>query len=229
MTRGSLNASARKAARRGRVRTSVASALLGAFGVALILSPLWSDPRPGAQEPPSHAPTTLRRRLLGPVAHLIGRAQWIRVEQARLRGRHDLVFAYGASALEWDPTATHGWELLAHHQALVLGSVLREPNPQRRAEWLRAGLETARRGEQAARRPERLALLSGLLLQMHAERDDPTPWPDGNTGLWRAAHAAYVRAGTLGARDADVFAGYAHDQLHAGAPAGLEPAAPSGG
>ena len=97
---------------------------------------------------------------------------------------------------------------------MVLGSTLREPLAARRAEWLRAGLETLERGSLSARRPEGLLLFAGMLLQVHAERDPETVWPGGVDGLWADAERLYQRAAERGSPDARALAEYAHDALH---------------
>lgn len=167
--------------------------VLGWLVVALLV---WvgSDRSPTASAP--------RWSLLGPVAHAGADLAWIAGERARLDGDHDRALSLAVFALELDPAATAGWDRLAHYQAMVLGSPLREPNAERRAHWLRAGVGTALAGEGAARRPEVLAFLRGMLFQMHAELDPDTAWPGGTAALWREAAAAYSDAERAGHVDA---------------------------
>lgn len=146
----------------------------------------------------SEAGRGLVPRLLGPISGTVADWLWLRVEAARRAGRHDLVLARGELALRLDPGATRGWEFLATHQALVLGSTTREDDPKRRAAWLKSGLDTARRGEAVAREPEALAFLRGIVLQTHAEFDEWTSWPGGTRGLWLATADAYAAAAELG-------------------------------
>jgi hypothetical protein len=111
-----------------------------------------------------------------------------------LEGRTDLALARASTALELDPGDTAGWSLLAWHLALERGSILREPSPERRVVWLRAGLDVARRGEASARDPGELALWSALMLSQVAQEDAPPPWPGGVEALWREAAEAFERA-----------------------------------
>jgi hypothetical protein len=147
---------------------------------------------------PERRSSSIAVRLLGPLARPLARVWRVRAHEAMLAGRTDLALARGGWALELDPGDTQGWSGLAWHLALERGAILREPSPQRRVAWLRAGLELARRGEASAREPGELALLRGLMLGQVAQEDAPPPWPDGVPGLWSAAAEAFARAAELG-------------------------------
>lgn len=145
-------------------------------------------------------------RLLGPLAGYAARAQWVRAREAMLAGRTDEALARAETALELDPGDTAGWSLLVWHLAMERGSQLREPDPERRVAWLRAGLDVARRGEDAAREPAELALERGLILTQVAAQDAPLPWPGGVAALWREAEQAFERAAALGHPDGALLA-----------------------
>jgi hypothetical protein len=165
-----------------------------ALVVALVaLAPVPSDPAS------SHAGEGLLRRLLGPVASLAASAQWVRADLAFREGREELGFARAQTALLLDPGAAEGWNFLAWHQGYDLASPEREPDPSRRLAWLRAGMETAARGERVAREPADLALLQGLMLAKTAAIDPRLAWPGGERGMWRDAAEHFERAGSLGA------------------------------
>lgn len=147
---------------------------------------------------PERRSSSVAARLLGPLARPLARAWWVRARTAMLEGRTDLALARAATALELDPGDTAGWSLLAWHLSLERGSILREPSPERRVVWLRAGLDVAERGESSAREPGELALGRGLMLAQVALEDDPPPWPGGVPALWTAAAEAFERAAELG-------------------------------
>lgn len=147
---------------------------------------------------PERRSSSVAVRLLGPLARPLARAQWVRARQAMLEGRTDQALARASRALELDPGDTAGWSLLAWHLAMERGSILREPSPERRVDWLRAGLDVARRGEAAAREPGELALGRGLMLSQVAQEDLPPPWPGGRDALWREAAEAFDSAARWG-------------------------------
>lgn len=155
---------------------------------------------------PRERSPSLAVRLLGPLAGFAARVQWVRAREAMVAGRTDEALARSAAALELDPGDTAGWSLLAWHLAMERGSLQREPDPVRRATWLRAGLDVARRGESAAREPEQLALERGLILAQLAAEDAPPPWPGGVEALWREAAEAFDRAAELGHPDGAALA-----------------------
>lgn len=149
--------------------------------------------------PPMAVQRTLRARLLGPIASLAASWQWVRVHDAMVEGRHGLSLARAEVALDLDPGATSGWDMLAVHQGHWLASELREPDPQRRLAWLRAALETTRRGEQAARDPVSLILRRAVLLQQHGEADD-VPWPGGQAAMLMEASRLFDLVASLAAQ-----------------------------
>ena len=159
-----------------------------------------------------HVPQGAAARWLGPLSSAAADALWLEVEGARRAGDVARLIARAELALRLDPGATEGWDFLAHHQALYLGSTLRDANPERRLDWLRGGLATARRGESVAREPEQLAYLRGVLLQTHAENDPATAWPGGTEELWDAAAAAYGEAAALGHPAGESMAAFARSE-----------------
>ena len=181
---------------------------LGWVLVAALLAASYTTAERGAARPETAPPGLpgFVGRLLGPVRGLAASLQWVRVQSARLAGENEVALARAETALALDPAATDGWRLVATHLALDLGSRQREPDPGRRAELLRAGVETLKRGERVARDPANLAFWRGILLYTHAEHSPDLPWPNGTRGLWTDAADAFERAAALGHPDADVLA-----------------------
>jgi hypothetical protein len=139
------------------------------------------------------------QRLLGPISSLVASAQWVRVDHAFRAGRPELGFARAEWALALDPASPEGWSFLAWQQAFTLGSVEREPDPTRRLAWIRAGLETAARGEALSRDPASLARLQGEILLIKVATLDPdVGWPGGADALWKEAMEHFQRAHRLG-------------------------------
>jgi len=159
---------------------------------------------------PAAPRTTGRAPLLewlGPFAELGSNLQWIRFQRARLAGDQERAFLHAENALALRPTATEGWQLLAAHLGYFLASPAREPDPDTRLAWFRAGLEVTRRGETVAEHPEALMLMRGILLLNKAELD-PEIWPGGAAGLLAEAEAAFRAARDAGEPDAEDFLGY---------------------
>jgi hypothetical protein len=156
--------------------------------------------------PPRERRGSLPLRLLGPISSAAAGVQWVRVHAALRASRTDLALARGSLALELDPGATAGWLMLAGHLAFDRASAEREPSPQRRLAWVRAGLALAARGEEQARDPARLARWQGLVLGKLAQEDEPLPWPGGVRGLWLEAAGHFDRAAALGAADGEALA-----------------------
>ncbi|MEM7306694.1 MAG: hypothetical protein AAF682_08490 [Planctomycetota bacterium] len=152
------------------------------------------------------------RRLLGPFARLAAEIQWIRFDRARLQGRGELALAHAETALGLDPGDARGWELLAIHLALDLGTPELEPDPDRRRAWVSAGVAVAERGEKASRDPAALAFVQGYLLHVKLESDPALSWPGGAAAAWRETTAHYARAAELGYPRAEIAAGYAADR-----------------
>ncbi len=143
------------------------------------------------------ATSGLLHGLLGPVAGAAASVQWTRVNDALRAGRPELALARAETALELDPGATGGWKFLCNALAFDLASAQREPDPRRRAIWIRAAFELAARGERSAREPGELAFWQGLVKAHFAAAED-LPWPDGAQALWTEAAADFERASALG-------------------------------
>lgn len=182
--------------------------ILGWVAVAGLLA--WSAARP-ALDPGRRSGWA----MWGPVSHFGSDVAWLASERARREGDHGRAVGLATWALELDPESTDGWDRLAHYQALVLGSPLREPDAVRREAWLRAGVATARLGESTADRPSELAFLRGMLLQMHAELDPETAWPGGVRALWTEAARAYAQAEQAGHADAPWMRAHAEESAAA--------------
>ncbi len=171
--------------------------------VALLLCAPLLEPHPRELARP---PGSIVARLLGPVARTAASVQWVRVHEAIRAGRTDLALARARTALALDPGATGGWAFLAAYLAFDRAAAERQPDPQRRLAWIRAGLETAARGESTARDPGALARWQGLVLAQIAAEDDPLPAPGGARGLWLEAAEHFERAERLGQAEAGELA-----------------------
>ncbi|MCZ6597606.1 MAG: hypothetical protein O7B99_08210 [Planctomycetota bacterium] len=158
---------------------------------------IWTTER---SEPTREGPV---QRLLGPVASLAAKIQWIRFDRARANGRPSLAITLAEVALDLDPGDTRGWNVLASYLALDLASTSREPSSTSRLYWMEAGLGVARRGEEIARNPGDLAFLRGVILVSHAENDPELPRPGGVKGMWEDASSAFLRAAELGYPNAE--------------------------
>ena len=163
------------------------------FGAATI----WTTRSP---EPTREGPV---QRLLGPVASLAAKIQWIRFDRARAAERPSLAITLAEVALDLDPGDTRGWDVLASYLALDLASTSREPRSTSRLYWMEAGLAVARRGEEVARNPGDLAFLRGLILVTRADSDPELPRPGGVKGMWEDASSAFLRAAELGHPNAE--------------------------
>ncbi|HTF87348.1 MAG TPA: hypothetical protein VK843_02985 [Planctomycetota bacterium] len=173
----------------GSRRIWIAAAIVAACG--LCFAPL-PDARDGARS------TSLAVRLLGPIASLAASAQWVRADLALQHGRVELFLVRARTALQLAPEDVEGWKYLARHQAMTLGSPEREPDPQRRLAWIRAGLATAAEGEGVASNPGELAYTAGLIMLKVARLDAALPWPGGLPAVWEEAASHFERAGKLG-------------------------------
>ena len=181
-----------------------AAALLFALHALLAGPPAAPGPEPGPV-----------RRLFGPFAGLASEIQWVRFNRARGAGREELAIAHAEAALELDPSAARGYDLLASHLALDQGSVLSEPDPERRRAWLTAALAVAARGEARSDDPGALAALQGFLLLVKADTDPELGWPGGERELLRLAAEHYARAAALGEPGAEAAAAYARERAGA--------------
>jgi len=167
---------------------------LGWLAVALLIALFASLP---PRESPGARPTSPAARLLGPVAGVAARFQLLRAHHAVRAGRHELALARVEHALELDPTSTDAWKTLAWHLAIYLGSPARERDPERRARWVRAGVEVTERGEEHAARPAELAYQRGVILLTQAQLEDELRWPGGVAALRDGARRAFERAAAL--------------------------------
>lgn len=162
---------------------------LGALGVVLLaLAALLAPraPRAGALA-----------RMFGPLADLTASWQWTRADLAFRRGAVELGIARAERALEIDPGATGIWEGLAWHEALTLGSVERQDDPDVRALWLEAGLAALARGEARARDPAELAFCAGVIALVKLEHDPVLAARQGER-LRGLARESFERAARLG-------------------------------
>jgi len=148
---------------------------------------------------PERAPAPLTIRLLGPLAELAADVQWVRFQHAVQNGEEERALLLAGRALRLDPRATEGWKYLASHLALFLSSPEREPDRDRRAAWLRAGLEVTRRGAEHAAEPGELAMLRGIIALTKSETD-PDVLPGGVETLLDEAERAFAAA-----REAGIF------------------------
>ena len=166
-------------------------------------------------------------RLWGPFAGLAARGQWVRVHDAMLADRPDLVWQRARTAMDLDPGATDGYLLLARHLFFDRASLQRETDPARREAWMRAGLAVGERGEEAARDPGALALWLGLARVRMAE-DPELAGRLGTTArgeLLSAAADAFDRAASRGDADARELGEHARALSSALDAGGVEPAA----
>jgi hypothetical protein len=160
-----------------------AAALAATYAVT---SPEPPEPRAGAEGP--------LRRLIGPFAGLAAEVQWVRFQHSAIAGRTALAIEHAETAIELDPGAPRGYELLASHLAFDLASQRVEPDPARRSAWVRAGLAVAARGEARSRDPSAMAFLQGFILKVRAETDPDIEWPGGSAALLREAEEHFARA-----------------------------------
>jgi len=165
----------------------------GWIGVAALLYPWGAMPREG--------PTpSIAERLVGPIASLAASVQWVRFDMALDTGRPERAYALAESALGLAPRAAPGWLTLGRHLITVRGSAQDEPDPERRARWMRAGLDTFERGEGVAIDAGELAFarglyLAGLIAGIPAEE---LSWPGGAEAALDEAELAFERAWELG-------------------------------
>ncbi|QDU68652.1 tetratricopeptide repeat protein [Engelhardtia mirabilis] len=184
-------------------RSSVA--VVGAVLIAALAAE-FTGLAPDERWRPPPKPPSASAALLGPIGRVFASAQWVRVDAAFAAGRPAQAFALAERALELDPGATEGWEILVWFQAIQLASPAREPDGERRRQWLENGLAVAARGEQSAREPAALARLAGDVLFVHADAEPATPWPGGRKALLELAQTHYRRAAELGDTEAHASA-----------------------
>ncbi len=170
----------------------------GWVGVAALLFP-W-----GAV---SREPTpSIAERLVGPIASFAASVQWVRFDVALAAGRPERAYALAESALGLAPRSAQGWLTLGRH-LITRGSPQDEPDPERRARWLRAGLDTFERGEGVAIDADELAFARGVYLAgLIAETpEEELSWPGGTEGVLDEAELAFARARELGHPRAAAF------------------------
>lgn len=173
--------------------------LLGGF--VLSLAGLW-------REPPRE-----RDGLLGPIASLAASVEWVRFDTALSRGRTDLAYGRAEHALELDPASTDGWAFFASHLVFDRGSAEVEHDPERRWEWIRAGLEVLERGEESAREPARLVLYRGLVHAALAESDGSFAYSADEHA--ERARELFERAGAMGLDlGEELSRSFEHDHEH---------------
>lgn len=176
------------------------------FGVcvaacALSLCGLWREPPRG------------ERGWLGPIAGLAASVEWVRFESALSRGRTDLAYQRAEHALELDPASTDGYAFFASHLVFDRGSAEVEHDPERRWDWIRAGLDVMQRGELSAREPARLVLYRGLVHAALAESGGSIAHTADEHG--RLAFELFEQAGAMGLDiAAELSRSLEHDHEH---------------
>ena len=177
-------------------RPSLAARSMGWLVVLVLGAYSLSGPVPRDDEASS------LRRLWGPFAGLAARVQWVRVHEAMLDGRPDLVWQRAETAIALDPGATDGYLLLARHLFFDHASLNRETEPERRVAWMEAAFGVAERGEAAARDPGALALWLGLARIRRAREEGLGTTAGERAGLLARAAEDFDRAAALGAEEA---------------------------
>lgn len=158
----------------------------------------WSLATAGGERDRAPARSPLER-VLGPVASLAASVQWVRVDVALRRGEEARAYAMAETALRIDPSDPEGWIFLAHHMIYDRASLLREPDPARRAAWIRAGLETLARGERSSRDPGAILFDRGVALAFLGSLEDrDRAWPASAREAWSLAAEAFDRAAAVG-------------------------------
>jgi hypothetical protein len=177
------------------------SVLTWTGALALSLAGLWRETPAGTSG------------FLAPIASLAASVEWVRFDTALSRGRTDLAYERAEHALDLDPASTEGWAFFASHLVFDRGSAEVEHDPERRWEWIRAGLDLLERGEATAREPERLVLYRGLVHAALAESG-------GSFAMSADAHAdraraLFERAGAMGLDlAAELSRSFEHDHEH---------------
>ncbi|MEO0651697.1 MAG: hypothetical protein AAFZ65_13555 [Planctomycetota bacterium] len=148
---------------------------------------------------PRPRPATLAGRLMGPIRPLVVTVAWLRSDAAFADGDTARGFVLAEQALELAPRDPGLWSALVWRQAVELASPDREPDPERRARWLAAGLDLAERAEGVVAEPAAFARLAGdvVMLQLR-EGIEPPAWPGGRAALVDVARERYARALALG-------------------------------
>lgn len=152
-------------------------------------------------------------RLLAPLAPILARVRWVRLEQAMRAGRTELVLTRAEALLDLEARSADAHVFVSMYFAFTLASPERELDPAQRARWLRVGLEYARRGEATVADPALLVQWQGELLARAAQNDPQLEWEGGERALWSAALAHFERAAALGAPRAAERADEAREAL----------------
>ncbi len=142
---------------------------------------------------------SLAERLLGPIARFAADIQWVRSDSALRHGQAALAYARAESALRLAPSDSGGWIFLAHHFLYERASLLREPDPSVRRQWIRAGLDLLARGEERVRDPAEIAFCRGVACAYFGSLDDADRiWPASRRAAWELAAEAFERSSELG-------------------------------
>ncbi len=174
---------------------------------ALALLAPWplGDGSPRGLDPGNAAPAPrpgFGVRLLGPIASLAASVEWVRYDIALEAGDFPLAYERAERALALDPLSPHGWDMLASHLIFTRGGALLEDDPERRVDWIEAGLEVLRRGTLACRAPATLHMVRGQVLALYVAElaADPSalPWRGGEGAALAEGIAALDQAAALG-------------------------------
>lgn len=107
--------------------------------------------------------SSLLERLVGPCAGLVAGAQWVRADAALREGRFEVFCERAETALALSPADPRGWSFYAHQLIDQRSSPLREPSPQARESWARAGLSLFARAERECAAPAEIAIDEALV------------------------------------------------------------------
>jgi len=170
---------------------TVSSARIVGWLAALALLVPWSKDEHGHGRPASV-------QLLGPVASLAASVLWVRFDLALREGEPERAYALASDALRLDPRSTTGWSTLSHHLIFERASLENEPDPARRRQWIRSGLDVLARGESEVRAAGELAFLAALVLNYVSLIADEIAWPGGAVGALDEALECLERAASAG-------------------------------
>ena len=151
----------------------------------------------------SSSGTSFSQRLLGPIASALASVEWVRFDMRLRDGENERAYLHAERALELDPGSPAGWYTLARHLIFERASFEIETDPERRREWIEAGLDVLERGASSASQPELLWHLHGTTLAHYvADIAEDVGWPGGSKAaidrgiqtLERAAAAGFTRS-----------------------------------
>lgn len=171
--------------------------------VAILLLGPWSGQRLDDPSPRSQGATSgLGTRLLGPLASVAASVEWVRFDRAVEAKNFTQAYAIANRALALDPASPHGWDLYAGHLIFYRGGALLEADPERRVDWIRAGLDLLAEGAAKSRAPATLHLIRGQILAFYvadvASDPEALPWPGGSGAASHAGIVAMEKAMELG-------------------------------